>query len=157
MCLSLRLGIRWLQHRMAWPTKAVPASAIVISDSVRFCHPLQTHLTEEQSQLHMDNFHNKVMLLRAGMSCGFLPRHMPARGLPRANWWKKSHLISPKRRSRDDLAQCWWREMLLTPPPGNCTLISMTHPYRSGKRRQRQDIADELAFALSVLPLANLQ
>lgn len=72
--------------------------AIVISDSARFCHPLQTNLMEEQAQIRVDDFHSKVMLLRAGMGCGFLPAILPARGLLRASWWKNGYLISPKRR-----------------------------------------------------------
>lgn len=94
--------------------------AIVISDSARFCHPLQTNLMEEQPQIHVDDFHSKVALLRAGMGCGFLRGISPARGLPRANWSKKRHLFSRKdvaymawRDGSHGLAQQWWRETLL--------------------------------------------
>lgn len=97
--------------------------AIVISDSARFCHPLQTNLMEEQAQIRVDDFHSKVMLLRAGMGCGFLPAILPARGLLRASWWKNGYLISPKdvaymawRNNRDGLAQRWWRDALLASP-----------------------------------------
>lgn len=97
--------------------------AIVISDSARFCHPLQTNLMEEQAQIRVDDFHSKVMLLRAGLGCGFLPAILLTRGLPRASWWKKRSSHFAKRRglygwrnNRDGLAQRWWRETLLASP-----------------------------------------
>lgn len=80
--------------------------AIVISDSARFCHPLQTNLMEEQAQIRVDDFHSKVMLLRAGMGCGFLPPPycQPVAYHGRAGG-KNGYLISPKRRGLYGMAQ----------------------------------------------------
>ena len=95
--------------------------AIVISDSARFCHPLQTNLMEEQPQIHVDDFHSKVALLRAGMGCGFLPRHIASPWLATGELVEKS-VISFREQDvaylawRDGshgLAQQWWRETLL--------------------------------------------
>ncbi len=95
--------------------------AIVISDSARFCHPLQTNLMEEQPQIHVDDFHSKVALLRAGMGCGFLPRHIASPWLATGELVEKS-VISFREKDvaymawRDGshgLAQQWWRETLL--------------------------------------------
>ncbi|VFS91337.1 HTH-type transcriptional activator AllS [Kluyvera cryocrescens] len=90
--------------------------AIVISDSARFCHPLQTNLMDEQPQMRVDDFQSKVMLLRAGLGCGFSPPSycQPVAGDP-VNWWRKpsSHFDKkmlptwPGRNGQDGLAQRW--------------------------------------------------
>lgn len=45
--------------------------AVVISDSARYCHPLNSNLLAEQPQIRVDDFASKVALLRAGLGCGF--------------------------------------------------------------------------------------
>ena len=98
--------------------------AIVISDSARFCHPLQTNLMEEQAQIRVDDFHSKVMLLRAGMGCGFLPRHIASPWLTTGELVEKTVISFRQkdvaymawRNNRDGLAQRWWRETLLASP-----------------------------------------
>lgn len=93
--------------------------AIVISDSARFCHPLQTNLMEEQAQIRVDDFHSKVMLLRAG-GLRISPRHIANPWLATGELVEKRSSHFAKRRglygwrnNRDGLAQRWWRETLL--------------------------------------------
>ncbi|EBS3610676.1 TPA: LysR family transcriptional regulator [Salmonella enterica subsp. enterica serovar Muenchen] len=95
--------------------------AVVISDSAHKCHPININLMDEQPQIRVDNFHSKVRLLRAGMGCGFLPRHI---ALP---WLEKGELVELSvlsfrqkdiaymawRNSSDGLALRWWRQALL--------------------------------------------
>jgi DNA-binding transcriptional LysR family regulator len=50
--------------------------AVVIRDSARYCHPLNSNLLDEQPQIGVDDFASKVELLCAGLGCGFLPRHI---------------------------------------------------------------------------------
>lgn len=123
--------------------------AIVISDSARFCHPLQTNLMEEQAQIRVDDFHSKVMLLRAGMGCGFLPAILPARGLLRASWWKKrlSHFAKKTWpiwhgvitvmdwRSAGGETRCWQARRLRT-YINDLTIPRRKSPATSGYRRQ---------------------
>jgi Transcriptional regulator len=96
--------------------------AVVISDSARSCQPINSNLMEEQPQIRVDDFHSKVMLLRAGMGCGFLPRHIAR------PWLESGELVEKEvvsfrekdvaymawRNHSDGLAQRWWREALLT-------------------------------------------
>lgn len=52
--------------------------AVVISDSARYCHPLNSNLLDEQPQVRVDDFASKVELLRAGLGCGFTAPYCPA-------------------------------------------------------------------------------
>jgi DNA-binding transcriptional LysR family regulator len=61
--------------------------AVVISDSARYCHPLNSNLLDEQPQIRVDDFASKVELLRAGLGCGFLPRHIAR------PWLEKGELV----------------------------------------------------------------
>ncbi|MFG0516412.1 LysR family transcriptional regulator [Kluyvera intermedia] len=96
--------------------------AIVISDSARFCHPLKSNLMDEQPQTRVDDFHSKVTLLRAGVGCGFLPRHIASPLLATGELVEKSVISFRQtdvaymawRNGHDGLAQRWWRETLLT-------------------------------------------
>lgn len=96
--------------------------AVVISDSARRCHPLNSNLMDEQPQIHVDDFHSKVMMLRAGLGCGFLPRHIARPWLENGELVEKTVLSFREkdvaymawRNHRDGLAQRWWREKLLT-------------------------------------------
>ncbi|MBD3697446.1 hypothetical protein IE981_11055 [Klebsiella pneumoniae] len=95
--------------------------AIVIRDSARYCHPLNSNLLDEQPQIGVDDFASKVELLCAGLGCGFLPRHIARPWLVKAVWWRKASPaggkrilpIWPRRSGNDGLAQRWWREALL--------------------------------------------
>ena len=95
--------------------------AVVISDSARYCHPLNSNLLDEQPQIRVDDFASKVELLRAGLGCGFLPRHIAR------PWLEKGELVEKPviscrvkditymawRSGNDGLAQRWWREAIL--------------------------------------------
>lgn len=94
--------------------------AVVISDSARYCHPLNSNLLDEQPQIRVDDFASKVELLRAGLGCGFTAPYCPAvAGKGRAGR-KTRHLLSRERyhlhgwrSGNDGLAQRWWREAIL--------------------------------------------
>ncbi|HEX4502919.1 MAG TPA: LysR family transcriptional regulator [Scandinavium sp.] len=96
--------------------------AVVISDSARSCHPINSNLMDEQPQIRVDDFHSKVLLLRAGMGCGFLPRHIARPWLENGELLEKEVLSFREkdvaymawRNHSDGLAQRWWREALLT-------------------------------------------
>ncbi|ALR75671.1 LysR substrate-binding domain-containing protein [[Enterobacter] lignolyticus] len=96
--------------------------AVVISDSARRCHPINSNLMDEQPQIRVDDFHSKVTLLRAGLGCGFLPRHIARPWLENGELVEKAVLSFREkdvaymawRNHRDGLAQRWWREKLLT-------------------------------------------
>ncbi|SQB21697.1 LysR family transcriptional regulator [Citrobacter koseri] len=98
--------------------------AVVISDSARFCHPLQSNLMDEQPQIRVDDFDSKVTLLRAGLGCGFLPRHIVRPWLATGELVEKSVISFRQkdvaymawRNHSDGLAQRWWREALLASP-----------------------------------------
>lgn len=98
--------------------------AIVISDSARYCQPLQSNLMDEQAQIRVDDFHSKVMLLREGMGCGFLPRHIAHPWLATGELVEKTVISFRQkdvayiawRNSSEGLAQRWWRETLLASP-----------------------------------------
>ena len=79
--------------------------AVIISDSARYCHPLQTNLMDEQPQIRVDDFNSKVMLLRAGIGCGFLPRHIASPWLSTGELVEKS-VISFRQK---DVAYMAWR------------------------------------------------
>jgi DNA-binding transcriptional LysR family regulator len=95
--------------------------AVVISDSARSCQPINSNLMDEQPQILVDDFHSKVMLLRAGMGCGFLPRHIARPWLENGELVEKEVLsfrekdlaYMASRNHSDRLAQRWWREALL--------------------------------------------
>ena len=95
--------------------------AIVISDSARYCQPLQSNLMDEQAQIRVDDFHSKVMLLREGMGCGFLPRHIAHPWLATGELVEKTVISFRQkdvayiawRNSSEGLAQRWWRDALL--------------------------------------------
>ena len=95
--------------------------AVVISDSARHCHPLQTNLMDEQPQIRVDDFHSKVKLLLAGLGCGFLPRHIVSPWLASGELVEKTVISFRQkdvayiawRNGSDGLAQRWWRETLL--------------------------------------------
>ena len=95
--------------------------SVVISDSARCCHPLNSNLLDEQQQIRVDDFASKVVLLRAGLGCGFLPRHIARPWLENGELVEKA-VISYRekditymawRSGNDGLAQRWWREAIL--------------------------------------------
>ncbi|VGP74251.1 putative HTH-type transcriptional regulator YahB [Klebsiella quasipneumoniae subsp. similipneumoniae] len=95
--------------------------AVVIRDSARYCHPLNSNLLDEQPQIGVDDFASKVELLCAGLGCGFLPRHIARPWLEKgclveksvAGWREKDITYMAWRSGNDGLAQRWWREALL--------------------------------------------
>ncbi len=93
--------------------------AIVIRDSARYCHPLNSNLLDEQPQIGVDDFASKVELLCAGLGCGFLPRHIARPWLVKGSLVEKASPAGGKditygrRSGNDGLAQRWWREALL--------------------------------------------
>ena len=95
--------------------------AIVIRDSARYCHPLNSNLLDEQPQIGVDDFASKVELLCAGLGCGFLPRHIARPWLVKGSlveksvacWREKDITYMAWRSGNDGLAQRWWREVLL--------------------------------------------
>ncbi|BDH46358.1 LysR family transcriptional regulator [Salmonella enterica subsp. enterica serovar Choleraesuis] len=95
--------------------------AIVITDSARFCQRLHSNLMDEQEQLRVDNFHSKVKLLRAGLGCGFLPRHIARPWLESGDLVEKQVVSFRQkdiaymawRNGNDGLAQQWWQQTLL--------------------------------------------
>ena len=98
--------------------------AVVISDSARHCHPLNSNLLTEQSQIRVDDFASKVALLRAGIGCGFLPRHVARPWLASGELVEKTVISFREkdiaymawRTDNDGLAQRWWREAILEEP-----------------------------------------
>lgn len=98
--------------------------AVVISDSARHCHPLNSNLLTEQSQIRVDDFASKVALLRAGLGCGFLPRHVARPWLASGELVEKTVISFREkdiaymawRTDNDGLAQRWWREAILEEP-----------------------------------------
>ena len=76
---------------------------------------------DEQPQIRVDDFNSKVMLLRAGIGCGFLPRHIASPWLRTGELVEKSVISFRQkdvaymawRNGSDGLAQRWWRETLL--------------------------------------------
>lgn len=98
--------------------------AVVISDSARYCHPLNSNLLAEQPQIRVDDFASKVALLRAGLGCGFLPRHIAQPWLENGELIEKPVLSCREkdltyiawRSDNDGLAQRWWREAILRDP-----------------------------------------
>ncbi|MFK3705200.1 DNA-binding transcriptional LysR family regulator [Raoultella sp. BIGb0138] len=97
--------------------------AVVISDSARYCQALNSNLLTEQSQIRVDDFASKVALLRAGLGCGFLPRHIAQPWLDSGELVQKPVLSCREkdlaylawRSDNDGLAQRWWREAILQP------------------------------------------
>ena len=95
--------------------------AVVISDSARYCHPLNSNLLDEQPQIRVDDFASKVELLRAGLGCGFLPRHIARPWLEKGELVEKAVISCREkditymawRSGNDGLAQRWWREAIL--------------------------------------------
>ncbi|MGL4725944.1 MAG: LysR family transcriptional regulator [Scandinavium sp.] len=96
--------------------------AVVISDSARSCQPINSNLMDEQPQIRVDDFHTKLTLLRAGMGCGFLPRHIARPWLENGELLEKEVVSFREkdvaymawRNHSDGLAQRWWREALLS-------------------------------------------
>lgn len=96
--------------------------AIVVSDSARQCRAINSNLMDEQPQIRVDDFATKVTLLRAGLGCGFLPRHIARPWLesgelvekPVVSFREKDIAYMAWRNHNDGLAQRWWREALLT-------------------------------------------
>ena len=94
---------------------------VVIRDSARYCHPLNSNLLDEQPQIGVDDFASKVELLCAGLGCGFLPRHIARPWLVKGSlveksvacWREKDITYMAWRSGNDGLAQRWWREALL--------------------------------------------
>ncbi|WP_054180497.1 LysR substrate-binding domain-containing protein [Trabulsiella odontotermitis] len=95
--------------------------AVIISDSARSCRPINTNLMDEQPQIRVDDFHSKVTLLRAGLGCGFLPRHIARPWLEKGELVEKNVLSFREkdvaymawRNQTDGLAQRWWLDALL--------------------------------------------
>ena len=95
---------------------------VVIKDSARSCPPINSNLLEEQPQMVVDNFHAKVALLRAGLACGFLPRHIARQWLSRGELVEKAVSSCREkdvaymawRDNHEGLALRWWHEALLS-------------------------------------------
>jgi Transcriptional regulator len=102
--------------------KMVKHRAVVVSDSAQQCHPLTSNLIDEQPQIRVDNFQTKVTLLRAGLGCGFLPRHIARPWLETGELIEKKVISCRKKdvayiawhNGHQGLAQRWWREAVLT-------------------------------------------
>jgi len=96
--------------------------AVVISDSARSCQPINSNLMDEQPQIRVDDFHSKLTLLRAGMGCGFLPRHIARPWLENGELVEKAVVSFREkdvaymawRNHSDGQALRWWRDALLT-------------------------------------------
>ncbi len=95
---------------------------MVISDSARYCHPLNSNLLAEQPQIRVDDFASKVAL-RAGLGCGFTSPYRTAvageRGADRKpvlSCREKDLTYIARRSDNDGLAQRWWREAILRDP-----------------------------------------
>lgn len=101
--------------------KIVRFRAVVISDSARQCRPISSNLIDEQEQIRTDDFHSKVTLLRAGLGCGFLPRHIAHPWIASGDLVEKSVVSCRQkdvayiawRNGHDGLAQQWWREAVI--------------------------------------------
>lgn len=101
--------------------KIVRFRAVVISDSARQCRPISSNLIDEQEQIRTDDFHSKVTLLRAGIGCGFLPRHIAHPWIASGDLVEKSVVSCRQkdvayiawRNGHDGLAQLWWREAVI--------------------------------------------
>lgn len=101
---------RMVQHR-----------AVVISDSARLCRPISSNLIDEQAQIRVDDFQTKVTLLRAGLGCGFLPRHIARPWLETGELIEISVVSSRQKdvayiawpNGHDGLALRWWRDAVL--------------------------------------------
>lgn len=50
--------------------------AVIIGDTARSCHPINTNFIEEQPRMVVYDFPSKLSVLTAGLGCGFLPRHI---------------------------------------------------------------------------------
>lgn len=95
--------------------------AVVVSDSARLCHPLSSNLLDEQAQIRVDDFHSKVTLLRAGLGCGFLPRHIAHPWIETGELIEKTVVSCRQkdvaylawRNGHEGLAQQWWREAVI--------------------------------------------
>lgn len=95
--------------------------AVVVSDSARLCRPINSNLIDEQAQIRVDDFHSKVMLLRAGLGCGFLPRHIAHPWIASGDLVEKSVVSCRQkdvayiawRNGHDGLALQWWREAVI--------------------------------------------
>lgn len=95
--------------------------AVIISDSARNCQPIHTNQMDEQPQIRVDDFHSKVTLLRAGLGCGFLPRHIARPWLENGELVEKNVLSFQEkdvaymawRNHSDGMAQRWWLDALL--------------------------------------------
>lgn len=95
--------------------------AVVVSDSAVLCRPLSSNLIDEQAQIRVDDFHTKVTLLRAGLGCGFLPRHIAQPWLVTGELVEKTVVSCRQkdvayiawRNGHDGLAQRWWREAVV--------------------------------------------
>ncbi|MGX2008942.1 LysR substrate-binding domain-containing protein, partial [Enterobacter asburiae] len=82
------------------------------------------NLLAEQPQIRVDDFASKVALLRAGLGCGFLPRHIAQPWLENGELIEKPVLSCREkdltyiawRSDNDGLAQRWWREAILRDP-----------------------------------------
>jgi DNA-binding transcriptional LysR family regulator len=83
--------------------------------------PPNINRLDEQPQIRVDDFASKVALLRAGLGCGFLPRHIAWPWLENGELVEKA-VISYRekdiaymacRSGNDGLAQRWWREAIL--------------------------------------------
>lgn len=94
---------------------------VIIRDSARQCSPINTNILEEQEHVTVDDFQAKMALLKAGLGCGFLPRHIVQHCLDdgslvarQVESWRKHDLAYIAWRSTSKgLASIWWREQLL--------------------------------------------
>lgn len=86
--------------------------AVVISDSARYCHPLNSNLLDEQPQIRVDDFASKVELLRAGLGCGFYRAILPGGGWKAASWSKR-----PSSRAARKISPIWPGAAVMTDWP----------------------------------------
>lgn len=95
--------------------------AVIIGDTAKSCHTINTNFIEEQARIVVYDFQSKVSVLVAGLGCGFLPRHIAQQWLTSGMLVEKP-VISYRQQdvsyigwqSRSEgLAARWWREQIL--------------------------------------------
>lgn len=138
--------------------------AVVISDSARYCHPLNSNLLAEQPQIRVDDFASKVALLRAGWLRFFTsPYRAAVAGERRAD--RKAGPLLPRERSH--LYRLAQRQRRPRPalvaggdsprPVPEPALLLTAEPDAGGNSRQAQHTIMQRAGALFHLPFANVQ
>ncbi|WP_159567112.1 LysR family transcriptional regulator [Budvicia diplopodorum] len=95
--------------------------AVLIGDTARICHTINTNFIEEQERIAVYDFHSKVLLLTAGLGCGFLPRHIAqplvASGElveKQVESYRKTDVTYIGWRAHDEgIAARWWRDQII--------------------------------------------